>query len=34
MMNKIKYENESRELPSTALLTEENDYNNIPLKII
>ena len=28
-MNRIKYENESRELPSTALLTEENDYNNI-----
>ena len=29
MLNEIKYQNESREIPTTATITEENDYNNI-----
>jgi hypothetical protein len=33
MMNRIKYENESKELPSTAVITEENDYNTLYFKI-
>ena len=29
MRNEIRFENESKEIPTTATITEESEYNNI-----